>query len=150
MSADVQWKSPSKGSPARAALYSGNIPDPDESATFQESGSLRRFVVSEQKLYLSVDGFLRILRNRISGKYRIVMTGENSVDVLVNYYVLPGMELLDRDGIISCPTINYAAGGNGQEEILFYAFSPVGGIEDRFRTEYGNALAANQTILNHS
>jgi hypothetical protein len=119
-------------------------PDPEEQALFTGFGSLRRFVPSEQKLYLFEYGFVRILRSS-AGRYRLLMRNQDASAVLVNHYILPGMQLLEGD-LLTYSTLNHSPASAGREEILFYTFAKADDAAS-FRREYTRALEENEKQL---
>jgi hypothetical protein len=129
---------------AHHALFDHGDPDVGETATFEAYGSLRRFVIEQQKLYFFEYGFVRILCNG-DGAHRLVMRNQDGTRPLVNHFTMPGMELLE-DELLTYTTMNYADPGQPRQEILFYTFQKPDAA-GAFRREYMKAIQENRKLL---
>jgi hypothetical protein len=120
-------------------------PDMDETAIFTEYGDVRRFIKAEHRLCFSQYGIVRILGSA-SGKYRLLMRNQTATEILVNHFIMPGMEIRDNPDLLSYDTTNYRSDGTGFDEMLFWRFTSPEVVED-FRAKYAEALEANRALI---
>jgi hypothetical protein len=131
---------------ARTELFKDN-PYQNDTPRFDGFAALRRYIVSKCIFIPFQTGIVLILRDLGSGRSRIVMRDKTNTAVLVNHFIMPGMELSESGGpgVLSYSTINYTESDEGQEEILFFTFQS---DQDRakFRATYEESIRANVAI----
>jgi hypothetical protein len=130
---------------AMETLLGNGDPDADETAIFTEYGDVRRFIKAEHRLCFSQYGTVRILRSA-SGKYRLLMRNQAATEILVNHFIMPGMEIRDGADVLWYDTTNYRTDGAGFDEILFWRFTTPEVVAD-FRAKYAEALDANRALI---
>jgi hypothetical protein len=125
---------------ARERLFADGDPDVGETECFFGYASLH----ANRSPSPIGAGFVRILKHNETGRTRRTTRRREYDGILLNHWILPGMEL--ADSVLKWTATNYADPENPTKQEFALRFAETGD-DSKFRQAYGAALASNTQLL---
>ncbi|EAY06373.1 RanBP1 domain containing protein [Trichomonas vaginalis G3] len=93
-------------------------------------------------------GKIRILKNKKTGRTRLLMRDHPAQQVLLNHYIMPGMDIEDDADFLRWSATDYATNPKGEDKHIVISFPPVRmDSGSKFVQEFKKAKERNASLL---